>query len=108
MKVDNTSFVPFNEKRDSVRISTEATWGIGTVWAIDVWHAPFGVSRVFSSIIPRSEADMGGVLQSARFGQRCGRFPRIRVGQLEGMWFFFLIWLLVDSRGTERLIFSKV
>lgn len=32
---------------------------------------------------------MRGVFQSARFGLRCGRFPRIRVGQLEGMWLFF-------------------
>jgi len=27
-----------------VRMSTQETWGVGTVWAIDVWHAPFGVS----------------------------------------------------------------
>jgi len=47
IKVDNTSFVPWNEKRDSVRMSTQETWGVGTVWAIDVWHAPFGV-RFFS------------------------------------------------------------
>ena len=44
IKVDNTSFVPWNFKRDSVRMSTQETWGVGTVWAIDVWHAPFGVS----------------------------------------------------------------
>jgi len=43
IKVDNTTFVPYNIKRDSVRMSTQETWGIGTVWAIDVWHAPFGV-----------------------------------------------------------------
>lgn len=47
IKVDNTSFVPFNIKRDSVRISTQETWGVGTVWAVDVWHAPFGVSVFF-------------------------------------------------------------
>lgn len=44
MKVDNTSFVPFNIKRDSVRIATKETWGVGSVWAIDVWHAPYGCS----------------------------------------------------------------
>lgn len=44
MKVDNTSFVPWNEKRDSVRISTKDTFGVGTVWAVDLWHAPYGVS----------------------------------------------------------------
>ncbi|KAF9440842.1 glycoside hydrolase family 16 protein [Macrolepiota fuliginosa MF-IS2] len=44
IKVDNTSFVPFNQKRDSVRISTKDTFGIGTVWVVDMWHAPFGCS----------------------------------------------------------------
>ena len=46
MKVDNTSFVPSNIKRDSVRISTKDLFGIGSVWAVDLWHTPFGVSRV--------------------------------------------------------------
>jgi len=44
IKVDNTSFVPFNIKRDSVRITTKDKFGIGSVWVVDLWHAPYGVS----------------------------------------------------------------
>lgn len=44
IKVDNTSFVPWNYKRNSVRISTKATYGIGSVFVVDLWHAPYGVS----------------------------------------------------------------
>jgi len=44
IKVDNTSFVPFNIKRDSVRITTKDKFGIGSVWVVDMWHAPYGCS----------------------------------------------------------------
>ncbi|XP_006456189.1 hypothetical protein AGABI2DRAFT_211022 [Agaricus bisporus var. bisporus H97] len=44
IKVDNTSFVPWNYKRNSVRISTKATYGIGSVFVVDLWHAPYGCS----------------------------------------------------------------
>ena len=42
--VDNTSFVPWNYKRDSVRITTLDYFGVGTVWIIDALHLPFGCS----------------------------------------------------------------
>lgn len=44
IKVDNTSFVPWNFKRNSVRISTRDAYGVGTVFVVDLWHAPYGVS----------------------------------------------------------------
>ena len=42
--VDNTSFVPWNYKRNSVRITTLDYFGVGTVWVIDAVHVPFGCS----------------------------------------------------------------
>ena len=44
IKVDNTSFVPFNDKRNSVRITTNDYFEVGTVWVIDAVHLPFGCS----------------------------------------------------------------
>lgn len=44
IKVDNTTFVPYNDKRDSVRITTQDYFGVGTVWVIDALHLPFGCS----------------------------------------------------------------
>ena len=44
IKVDNTTFVPYNDKRDSVRITTNDYFGVGTVWVIDAIHLPFGCS----------------------------------------------------------------
>ena len=36
MKVDNTTTVPFNDKRDTVRINTVAKFGVGSVWVADM------------------------------------------------------------------------
>ena len=44
IKVDNTTFVPYNDKRNSVRITTQDYFGVGTVWVIDATHLPFGCS----------------------------------------------------------------
>lgn len=44
IKVDNSSLVVFNQKRNSVRISTRELWGVGSVWTSDILHAPFGCS----------------------------------------------------------------
>lgn len=46
MKVDNTSFVPFNEKRRTVRITSDDAYGVGSVFVFDVFHIPFGVSSM--------------------------------------------------------------
>jgi hypothetical protein len=79
MKVDNTSFVPWNDKRDSVRISTNETFGVGSVWVVDIWHAPFGVS-VFVLFFFLKKIWIGWVdiemrtMFSAQYGLRCGHF----------------------------------
>ncbi|KAA1473066.1 hypothetical protein DENSPDRAFT_839490 [Dentipellis sp. KUC8613] len=44
MRVDNSSNVPFNEKRNSIRITSQDTYGVGSLWIIDLTHIPFGCS----------------------------------------------------------------
>ncbi|KAF9003228.1 hypothetical protein BDQ17DRAFT_489203 [Cyathus striatus] len=51
MKVDNTSNVPFNEKRAAelthrpqIRITTQASYGVGSLWIADFLHIPYGCS----------------------------------------------------------------
>ncbi|KAI0659613.1 concanavalin A-like lectin/glucanase domain-containing protein [Cubamyces menziesii] len=44
VKVDNTTFVPFNIKRNSVKIITHDFFPIGSVFVFDALHLPFGCS----------------------------------------------------------------
>ncbi|CAL1709040.1 unnamed protein product [Somion occarium] len=44
MKVDNTSNVPFNEKRNTVRITSKDFYSFGSLWVIDLLHIPYGCS----------------------------------------------------------------
>lgn len=44
MKVDNSSYVPLNQKRNSVRIESVDWYGVGTLWIVDIAHVPFGCS----------------------------------------------------------------
>ncbi|KAI9058710.1 glycoside hydrolase family 16 protein [Trametes sanguinea] len=44
IKVDNTTFVPYNYKRDSVRITTQDYFPVGTVLVFDATHLPYGCS----------------------------------------------------------------
>ncbi|SCV70197.1 BQ2448_1591 [Microbotryum intermedium] len=44
IKVDNASVVPYSYKRDSVRISTNTLFGIGSLWIYDAYHVPYGCS----------------------------------------------------------------
>ncbi|KPV74079.1 glycoside hydrolase family 16 protein [Rhodotorula graminis WP1] len=44
LKMDNVSEVPYNEKRRSVRIETQASYGIGSLWTFDFAHVPYGCS----------------------------------------------------------------
>ena len=50
MKVDNKTNVAFNEKRNTVRISTKDRFAVGSVWIADMLHVPFGVSSSSSSV----------------------------------------------------------
>lgn len=42
--VDNTSFVPYNEKRYSSKLYSKNNYDIGTVWVMDAVHTPYGCS----------------------------------------------------------------
>ncbi|KAI0092215.1 concanavalin A-like lectin/glucanase domain-containing protein [Irpex rosettiformis] len=44
IKVDNTSFVPYNQKRNSVRIGSKDYYTFGSVWVFDIAHIPYGCS----------------------------------------------------------------
>ncbi|KAJ7644452.1 glycoside hydrolase family 16 protein [Roridomyces roridus] len=43
-QVDNTSTVPLNQKRNTVRISSKDEFEVGSVWIADMYHVPFGCS----------------------------------------------------------------
>ncbi|KAI0265538.1 glycoside hydrolase family 16 protein [Gloeopeniophorella convolvens] len=44
MKVDNKTNVAFNDKRNTVRISSKDRYAVGSVWVADMLHVPFGCS----------------------------------------------------------------
>lgn len=44
IRVDNESFVPYNQKRDTVRLDSTDYFPVGTVIVIDAIHIPFGCS----------------------------------------------------------------
>ncbi|KAF9268860.1 hypothetical protein L218DRAFT_535714 [Marasmius fiardii PR-910] len=44
VKVDNSSYVPFNEKRNSIRITSKHAYAVGSLWVIDLLHMPYGCS----------------------------------------------------------------
>lgn len=44
MKVDNSTHLQFNQKRDSIRISTKDQFTVGSVWVADIIHLPYGCS----------------------------------------------------------------
>ncbi|KAI0770562.1 concanavalin A-like lectin/glucanase domain-containing protein [Fomes fomentarius] len=44
MKVDNSTRLKFNQKRDSIRISTKDQFTVGSVWVADIIHLPYGCS----------------------------------------------------------------
>ncbi|KAJ6602233.1 glycoside hydrolase family 16 protein [Mycena sp. CBHHK59/15] len=44
IKVDNTSTVVFNDKRNTVRISSKDLFSVGSIWIADMYHVPYGCS----------------------------------------------------------------
>ncbi|KIY69291.1 glycoside hydrolase family 16 protein [Cylindrobasidium torrendii FP15055 ss-10] len=44
MKVDNSSTVPYNEKRSTVRIASKDSFSVGNLWVADMYHVPYGCS----------------------------------------------------------------
>lgn len=44
LKVDNMHKVEFNQKRNSIRITTQAAYAVGSLWITDMVHIPYGCS----------------------------------------------------------------
>jgi hypothetical protein len=44
IKVDNTTTVPYNDKRNTVRVTTQDRFAVGSVWVADMLHVPYGCS----------------------------------------------------------------
>ncbi|KAG5641388.1 hypothetical protein DXG03_005355 [Asterophora parasitica] len=44
LKVDNFHNVAFNQKRNSIRITSQAAYAVGSLWIADMLHIPFGCS----------------------------------------------------------------
>ena len=42
IKVDNTTFVPYNQKRNAVMITSNDQYDFGTLWVFDALHLPYG------------------------------------------------------------------
>ncbi|KAF8975443.1 hypothetical protein BDQ17DRAFT_1184773, partial [Cyathus striatus] len=42
IKVDSETDVPYDGRRLSVKITTKATYDMGSLWIADIFHAPFG------------------------------------------------------------------
>lgn len=76
IKVDNSSFVPWNEKRRSVRITSKESYGIGSLWIADMYHMPYGVccsTSAFSGTreltVSRSVLGVARLVRSSRFAK---------------------------------------
>ncbi|KIR37652.1 hypothetical protein I307_05801 [Cryptococcus deuterogattii 99/473] len=44
LKVDNTTFVPYLEKRYAPKLLSKSAYDLGTVWVMDAVHMPYGCS----------------------------------------------------------------
>lgn len=51
MKVDNTTVVPPNSDRNTVRITTTDSFPVGSLWVADMVHVPFGVGDRLSNLM---------------------------------------------------------
>lgn len=72
LKVDNSSVVPLNQKRNSVRIETHDTYGVGSLWIVDIAHVPFGCSVSLGGQILNLTVYLLNGLDLFRFGLRFG------------------------------------
>jgi hypothetical protein len=56
IKVDNTTVVPPNSDRNTVRITTAEAFPVGSLWIVDMLHVPFGVGQLFLDLLMRAHA----------------------------------------------------
>lgn len=76
MKVDNTSTVAFNDKRNTVRISSKDEFSSGSVWVADMLHFPFGVGYSIFLIRSRGQ-DTDELSYSVPYGLHSGHKRQI-------------------------------
>ncbi|KAG8838593.1 hypothetical protein FS842_010068 [Serendipita sp. 407] len=57
IKVDNTTVVPYNEKRNSVRLTSNDKIGLGTLLVFDAVHVPYGCS-VWGALWTKAVGDL--------------------------------------------------
>lgn len=101
IKVDNSSDVAFNQKRNSVRITTSQLYGAGSVWTADILHAPFGCRFVFIFSKGACKLNNGMCLV---FGQHGGAKPRVLQLAVKSTRSKTSTWLqLIKSPCTQRL-----
>ena len=70
MKVDNTSVLKFPDRRNSIRINTSQRYTIGTLWVVDMLHAPWGVSSSYYSLRRIQLKRLSSALYGPRFGRQ--------------------------------------
>lgn len=70
MKVDNTTTVAFNDKRNTVRIASQDRFGVGSIWTADMYHVPYGVRHISPFLI-----SLANRLRSAPYGLHGGPKP---------------------------------
>ena len=73
MKVDNSSYVPLNEKRNTVRIESRDWYDVGSLWIVDIAHVPYGCSVSLYSAQSVSRSPLISNWGNSRFGPRSGR-----------------------------------
>ena len=44
LKVDNSTYISANKSRNSIRIESLDSYGVGTLWVADIAHMPYGCS----------------------------------------------------------------
>jgi len=71
MRVDNTTNVPWNDKRNSVRIESSHWYGVGSLWVVDIAHVPYGCS--VSLLYSVRGSPLVSCCDRFRFGPRSGR-----------------------------------
>ena len=71
MKVDNTTNLDINDKRNAIRISTTDRYTVGSLWIADILHLPYGVG-CFANCFPEGRHAYC-IGHSARYGLPGGR-----------------------------------
>lgn len=49
--VTQQSTVPYNEKRNTVRLQSVDSYSIGSLWVMDAIHVPYGVRAFFTLLL---------------------------------------------------------